>query len=289
MKYIGAHVSASGGVQNAPVNAQQIGAHAFALFTKNQRQWNAKPLADENISEFRLNLEKSGIEPRFVLPHDSYLINIGSPKRETREKSLAALEDELLRAGQLGLPAVNFHPGAHLKQSSEAECIELIARGMNTVLRATAGGPAADVQLVIETTAGQGSNVGYHFAQIGEIIAQVEDQSRVGVCIDTCHVFAAGYDIRTPEGWNSMMQQFDQIIGLHRLRGMHLNDAKVEFASRKDRHHSIGQGTIGLEAFRVMMQDPRLDEMPLILETVDPDLWPQEISLLYDFAGASPA
>ncbi|TVQ38842.1 MAG: deoxyribonuclease IV [Spirochaetaceae bacterium] len=288
MKYIGAHVSASGGVEKAPLNAHEIGAHAFALFTKNQRQWKAKPLTAESIKQFSRNLEQSGIDSRFVLPHDSYLINIGSPKDETRQKSLAALEDELLRAGQLGLPGLNFHPGAHLNLSSEQECIETIAHGINAILNATADGPAAGASLIIETTAGQGSNVGYRFGQIADIIAQVENQSRVGVCIDTCHVFAAGYDIRSRDGWNAMMEEFDHTIGLGFLSGVHLNDAKVEFGSRKDRHHSLGEGTIGIDAFRFMMQDPRLDDMPLILETIDPDLWAREIATLYDFAGTRP-
>ncbi len=284
MKYIGAHVSAAGGVENAPVNAQEIGARAFALFTKNQRQWNARPLSQESIDAFAHNLQNSGIEARHVLPHDSYLINIGSPKEETRLKSLAALEDELLRAGLLGLPGVNFHPGAHLNELKESECLELIARGMNEVLKATADGPAAQTSLIIETTAGQGSNVGYRFQHIADIIAGVQDRSRVGVCIDTCHVFAAGHDIRTAEGWNAMMDEFDSVIGLRYLRGVHVNDAKVELGSRKDRHHSIGEGTIGREAFRHIMQDPRLDDMPLVLETIDPGLWADEIALLYRFA-----
>ncbi len=285
MKFIGAHVSASGGVENAPLNARDIGARAFALFTKNQRQWNAKPLSEESITGFRRNLDECGFDPLHVLPHDSYLINIGSPNDETRAKSVAALEDEVVRAGQLGLVAVNFHPGAHLNQVDEAACIATIAAGINAIHRATDTGAASRVRLVIETTAGQGSNIGYRFEQIAAIIDQVVCKERVGVCIDTCHVFAAGYDIRTANGWNAMMDEYERIIGLEYLRGVHVNDAKVELGSRKDRHHSLGEGTIGLAGFRAMMQDPRLDDMPLVLETVDPDRWADEIALLYEFAG----
>lgn len=287
MKYIGAHVSASGGVENAPLNARKIGARAFALFTKNQRQWSAKPLTDESITAFRTHMDECGFAARHVLPHDSYLINIGSPNDETRTKSLAALEDEVLRAGQLGLAAVNFHPGAHLNQVTEDECIATIAAGINAIHRATDTGAASLVRLVIETTAGQGSNIGYRFEQIAAIIEQVVFKARVGVCIDTCHVFAAGYDIRTAKGWNEMMDEYERIIGLDYLCGVHVNDAKVELGSRKDRHHSLGEGTIGLDCFRAMMQDSRLDDMPLVLETVDPDRWADEIALLYEFAGVT--
>lgn len=287
MKFIGAHVSASGGVENAPLNARDIGARAFALFTKNQRQWSAKPLSEESITAFRQNMDECGYDPRHVLPHDSYLINIGSPNDETRTKSMAALEDEVVRAGQLGLSGVNFHPGAHLNQVDAETCIATIASGINAVHRATTGGAGSAVRLVIETTAGQGSNIGYRFEQIAAIIEQVDDRDRVGVCIDTCHVFAAGYDIRTANGWSAMMDEFERIIGLEYLCGVHVNDAKVELGSRKDRHHSLGEGTIGLECFRTMMQDPRLDDMPLVLETVDPDRWADEIALLYEFAGVT--
>ena len=287
MKYIGAHVSASGGVENAPLNAREIGARAFALFTKNQRQCSAKPLTNESITAFHRNMDECGFDPRHVLPHDSYLINIGSPNDETRAKSVAALEDEVIRAGQLGLVAVNFHPGAHLNQVGEEDCIATIAAGINAIHRATERGPASTVRLVIETTAGQGSNIGYRFEQIAAIIEQVEQRDRVGVCIDTCHVFAAGYDIRTAEGWSATMDEYERIIGLDYLSGVHVNDAKVELASRKDRHHSLGDGAIGLDCFRAMMRDPRLDDMPLVLETIDPDRWADEITLLYEFAGLS--
>ena len=280
MKYIGAHVAATGGVENAPLNAQVIGATAFALFTRNQRQWQSKPLSAECIAAFRENVKSVGIEPHHILPHDSYLINIGCPREDTRAKSLEALHDEARRAEQLGVSLLNFHPGAHLNQISEEECVAFIATGMNEVIAAT-----ESVTLLIESTAGQGSHLGHRFEQIAAIIGQVKDHSRVGVCLDTCHLFAAGYDIRTPETWKATMAEFEQVIGLEYLKGMHLNDSKNELGSRVDRHQCIGMGHIGTDTFRHIMRDPRLDDMPLILETPDPLLWPREISTLVEFAG----
>ncbi|MES0372460.1 MAG: deoxyribonuclease IV, partial [Mariprofundaceae bacterium] len=191
MKYVGAHVSASGGVENAPLNAEKIGAKAFALFTKNQRQWVAKPLTDENIANFKSNLKRVGIAPEHVLPHDSYLINLGHPEKEPLEKSRNAFLDELQRCEQLGLKLLNFHPGSHLRKISEDECLKTISESINWALDQT-----SDVIAVIENTAGQGSNVGYRFEHLAAIIDGVEDKSRVGVCLDTCHSFVAGYDLR---------------------------------------------------------------------------------------------
>jgi len=276
LKFVGAHVSAAGGVFNAPLNAKEIGARAFALFTKNQRQWKAKPLTEEAVKTFKENLEKVGIKPEHVLPHDSYLINLGSPEPEKRKKSLEAFIDEIERCYQLGLKFLNFHPGSHLRKVSEKECLEIVADSVNEAISRT-----KDVILVIENTAGQGSNVGYRFEHIARIIELVEDKSRIGVCLDTCHLFAAGYDIRTREAYERTMEEFDQIVGFRYLRGMHLNDAKSELGSRVDRHHSIGKGNIGLDAFRFIMNDPRLDGIPLILETIDPSIWKEEIELLY--------
>ena len=276
MKFVGAHVSAAGGVFNAPLNAKEIGAKAFALFTKNQRQWRAKPLTEEAVKTFKENLKKVGIKPEHVLPHDSYLINLGSPEPEKRKKSLEAFIDEIERCYQLGLKFLNFHPGSHLRKISEEECLEIVADLVNEAISRT-----KDVILVIENTAGQGSNVGYRFEHIARIIELVEDKSRIGVCLDTCHLFAAGYDIRTREAYERTMEEFDQIVGFKYLRGMHLNDAKSELGSRVDRHHSIGKGNIGLDAFRFIMNDPRLDGIPLILETIDPSIWKEEIELLY--------
>ena len=279
-KFIGAHVSSAGGVENAPLNAQKIGARAFALFTKNQKQWQAKPLTAESIAAFKRNLAASGISPRHVLPHDSYLINLGHPDPEKREKSVAALLDEARRAEQLGLPYLNFHPGSHLGALAEEECLDIIARGMKRVLAET-----ESVGLLVENTSGQGNNVGYRFEHLARILERVALPKRTGVCLDSCHMFAAGYDIRTAEVYEKSMRRFDSVVGRRSLRAAHLNDAKVELSSRKDRHDSIGRGKLGLEAFRLLMNDPRFDDLPLVLETIDESLWPAEIKLLYSLVG----
>jgi deoxyribonuclease IV len=276
MKYVGAHVSAGGGVENAPLNAKEIGAKTFALFTKNQRQWSASPLTSSNISNFRKNCAELGFPLEMILPHDSYLINLGHPETEGLEKSREAFNDEMLRCEQLGLSLLNFHPGSHLNKISLAECLSRIAESVNIALNKTKG-----VTAVIENTAGQGSNVGFEFSQIAEIIDQVEDKSRVGVCIDTCHAYTAGYDIRTLRGFNSMFEQFDKIIGIRYLKGIHLNDSKKELSSHVDRHDNIGKGLMGMEIFNVLMNDKRFDNMPVILETPDENLWAEEIKLLY--------
>jgi deoxyribonuclease-4 len=276
MKFIGAHVSISGGVFNAPLNAEEIGAKAFALFTKNQRQWSARPLTEEAITKFKKNLKKVGISPEHILPHDSYLINLGNPEEEKRRKSIEVFIDEVNRCYQLGLKYLNFHPGSHLRKVSEKECLKIIADSINEVLERT-----KEVILVLENTAGQGSNVGYRFEHLAEIIDMVKDKSRMGVCLDTCHMFAAGYDIRTEKSYEKMMKEFDEVVGFKYLKGMHLNDAKSQLGSRVDRHHSIGKGNIGLDAFRFIMNDERLNNIPLILETIDPSIWAEEIKLLY--------
>ncbi len=280
MKYVGAHVSASGGVENAPLNAAAIGARAFALFTKNQRQWQAKPLTEQSIAAFRNNLAEVGIDPRQVLPHDSYLINLGHPEQEPLKKSRNAFLDEMQRCEQLGLPLLNFHPGAHLNKISEEKSLATVADSINLALEQTSG-----VIAVIENTAGQGSTLGYRFEHLAAIIDGVEDKSRVGVCLDTCHTFTAGYDMRTTETCQQTFAEFEAVVGFKYLRGMHLNDSKAEFASRVDRHHSLGQGKLGLEVFRFIMGDPRFDEIPLILETIDDSIWADEIKLLYSMAG----
>ncbi len=277
MKYIGAHVSSAGGVFNAPLNAKKIGAKAFALFTKNQRQWKAKPLDDKTVEKFKENLQESEISPKHILPHDSYLINLGHPEKEKREKSLNAFIDEVKRCEKLGLDKLNFHPGSHLKQISEEECLDLIAESMNKTLEVTNG-----VTLVIETTAGQGSNLGYKFEHLAYLIEKSIDKSRVGVCIDTCHIFAAGYDIRDKESYEKTMQEFERVIGFRYLKGMHINDSKSKFASKVDRHHSIGMGELGEETFKYIVNDERLSDIPLILETIDESLWPKEIEFLYN-------
>ena len=277
-KYAGAHVSASGGVYNAVDNALEIGAKAFALFVKNQRQWTAKPLDEKTIAKFKEKLEASGIEPKHVLPHDSYLINLGHPEDEKREKSMNAFLDEVHRCEQLGLVKLNFHPGSHLKKISEEECLDRIADAMNWTLD-----NSESVSLVIENTAGQGSNLGYKFEHLAYLIDKVKYKSRVGVCIDTCHMFTAGYDIRTKEAYEKTWAEFDEIVGFEYLQGMHINDSKPPLGSRVDRHHSLGKGEIGLDAFRFIMNDPRMDDIPLVLETIDESLWPEEIEMLYSF------
>ncbi|MBV2100036.1 MAG: deoxyribonuclease IV, partial [Candidatus Thiodiazotropha sp. (ex Codakia orbicularis)] len=248
MKYVGAHVSASGGVENAPLNAQEIGARAFALFTKNQRQWRAKPLSEKSILAFRENLDGSGISPRHVLPHDSYLINLGHPETEGLEKSRAAFLDEMQRCEQLGLSLLNFHPGATLRKIGEEESLQRVADSINLVLEQTRG-----VTAVIENTAGQGSTLGYRFEHLAAIIDAIKDKSRVGVCLDTCHTFVAGYDLRTGEACDKTFAEFDQVVGFQYLRGMHLNDSKPDLGARVDRHHSLGQGKLGWEVFRYIM------------------------------------
>ena len=277
-KYIGAHVSSAGGVQNAPLNAKEIGANAYALFTRNQRQWFPKPLKEEDIEAFKTNMAECGFEPRYVLPHASYLINLGSPREEVMKKSCHALTDEMQRCEQLGLGMVNFHPGANLGETSVSECLAQIAEGINICLERTEG-----VKAVIENTAGQGSNLGFTFEQIAEIIDAVEDKSRVGVCIDTCHATAAGYDILTEEGYRTMMKSYEELIGLDYLCGMHLNDSKKGVGSRVDRHESLGDGEIGIALFEWIIRDPRTDNIPLILETPNPDRWADEIALLRTF------
>ncbi|MTD42625.1 deoxyribonuclease IV [Erwinia sp. CPCC 100877] len=277
MKYIGAHVSAAGGLENAAIRAAELKATAFALFTKNQRQWRAAPLSEEAIENFKAACEKYNFGPGQILPHDSYLINLGHPVQEALEKSRIAFIDEMQRCQQLGLSLLNFHPGSHLKQISESECLARIADSINIALDQSEG-----VTAVIENTAGQGSNLGFRFEQLAEIIEGVEDKSRVGVCIDTCHAFAAGYDLRTEEACHGTFADFERTVGFEYLRGMHLNDAKSEFASRVDRHHSLGEGNIGHTAFRWIMRDPRFDGIPLILETINPDIWDKEIAWLHD-------
>ena len=291
MKFIGAHVSASGGVDNAPLNAMNIGAKAFALFTKNQRQWVAKPLETKTIDAFKANLEKSGILPKHVLPHDSYLINLGHHEVEKLEKSREAFVDEIERCRLLGLDRLNFHPGSHLVKipkkdpeygdklmQAELACLDVIAESMNRAIDAT---QKSGVKLVIENTAGQGSNLGYKFEHLGHIIDKIEDKSRVGICIDTCHMFTAGYDIRTEEAYESTWSDFGKIVGFEYLAGMHINDSKPKLGSRVDRHHSLGQGEIGWDAFGFLMNDSRMDDIPLVLETIDESIWPEEIRALY--------
>ena len=280
MKRIGAHVSASGGVFNAPLNAARIGADAFAMFVKNQRRWDAPPLSAEEIVAFKDALKQSGISAEHVLVHDSYLINLGHPREAEREKSLNAFIDEIRRCEALGLKLLNFHPGSHLNEISAQVCLDNIAGSLNFAIANTAG-----VKLVLENTAGQGSNLGYDFAQLAYVIDKISNKDRIGVCIDTCHAFAAGYDLRSQQAYERTMSEFDRTIGYKFLSGMHLNDTKNELGVRKDRHESLGRGFLGLAAFENIMNDPNIDEIPLILETIDDSLWAEEIALLRSMQG----
>lgn len=280
MKHIGAHVSAAGGVENAPLNAAEIGATAFALFTKNQKRWSAPPLKTSSIDAFRKNCELNGYAPESILPHDAYLINLGHPDPEGLEKSRDAFLDEMRRCAELGLSLLNFHPGSHLKKIEPEKCLDRIAESINIALDKVPG-----VTAVIENTAGQGTNLGCRFEEIAHIISKVEDKSRVGVCIDTCHTFASGYQMKTREELDSTMRDFDRIVGMKYLCGMHLNDSKKDCGSRVDRHESIGRGAIGSELFELIAGDSRFDNIPLILETPAPELWPEEIKMLKKAAG----
>ncbi|MFO7830997.1 MAG: deoxyribonuclease IV [Desulfuromonadaceae bacterium] len=278
MKYIGAHVSAAGGVFNAPVNAADIGANAFALFTKNQKRWYAKDLSESEIRKFKDQCADLEFKPEQILPHDSYLINLGHPEAEKLERSRTAFIDEMQRCEQLGLKYLNFHPGSHLKQLNEAECLSRVAESINLTLDKT-----PHVIAVAENTAGQGTNLGYSFEHLAEIIAQVEDKERIGVCIDTCHAFAAGYDLSTTTDCAQTFAEFESIVGFSYLKGMHLNDCKKECGSRVDRHAPLGEGTIGWECFKYIMHDERFDNIPLILETPEQERWPEEIKTLRSF------
>ncbi|UEA88696.1 deoxyribonuclease IV [Alistipes senegalensis] len=280
MKYFGAHVSASGGADNAPANAHAIGATAFALFTKNQRQWVAKPLSAGEIDAFRKACDTYGYRPEQILPHDSYLINLGHPEKEALEKSRAAFLDEMQRCELLGLDRLNFHPGSHLQKITEEESLDRIAESINIALDKTRG-----VTAVIENTAGQGSNLGFRFEHLRYLIDRVEDKSRVGVCIDTCHAFAAGYDLRTAEACDATFAELERVVGFGYLKGMHLNDAMKILGSRVDRHMPLGEGMIGMECFRYIARDKRFDGIPLILETPDETRWSEEIARLKAFAG----
>lgn len=273
MKYIGAHVSASGGVEFAPINAHEIGANAFALFTKNQRQWVSKPLTEESIQLFKENCEKYNFQADYILPHDSYLINLGHPEEEGLAKSRAAFLDEMQRCEQLGLKLLNFHPGSSLNKIAIEDCLALIAESINITLEKTKG-----VTAVIENTAGQGSNLGSEFWQLKYIIDRVEDKSRVGICLDTCHTYTAGYDI--VNDYDKVFDEFEKEVGFKYLRGMHLNDSKKELGSHVDRHDNIGQGLTGSAFFERLMKDSRFDNMPLILETPDESKWAEEIAWL---------
>ena len=280
---IGAHVSIAGGVQTAPQRAIDLEATALGLFTKNQRQWAAKPLGADEIEAFQEGLDRSGIAPEHTVIHSSYLINIANPDPEKRLKSLAALLDECMRAEQLGLSLVNFHPGSGMGRITEDETIDRIAEGCRTVLDRT-----TTAILVLESTAGQGSHVGHRFSHLGRIIESAGFPERLKICVDSCHVFAAGYDVRKLAGYAAMMSELERDVGLDRLVAIHLNDSRSELGSRTDRHDQIGAGRIGLEGLANFVRDPRLAGLPFVLETPDPDFWKEEIALLAAIAAGAP-
>lgn len=275
-KWIGAHVSASGGVENSPLKAHEIGANTFALFTRNQRQWVSRPLTKESIELFKANCQEYNFNPDYILPHDSYLINLGHPQQEGLEKSRAAFLDEMQRCEQLGLRLLNFHPGSHLREISIEACLDIVAESINITLDKT-----KNVVAVIENTAGQGSNVGFEFWQLSHIIDKVEDKTRVGVCLDTCHTYTAGYDLK--DQYDQVFREFDEVVGLDYLRAIHLNESKKPLGSHVDRHDNLGKGLIGMDTFKRIMRDERFNDIPIILETPDEELWKEEIVLLRSF------
>lgn len=276
MKYIGAHVSTEGGVANAPLEAIAIGAKSFALFTGSSNRWTSKPIAEEEVATFKENCSRGGFTASQILPHDNFLINLGSPDPQKLHLSRKSFLEEMQRCEQLGLTMLNFHPGSHLNELEEDKCLDLIAESINQTLEKTSG-----VTAVLESTAGQGSNLGHRFEQLAHIINKVEDKTRIGVCIDTCHSYSAGYDLANEEGYVKTWKDFDDIIGRYYLRALHLNDDLRKLGSRIDRHAEIGKGTLGLEFFKRLVNDPRFDNMPIILETPNPAIWPEEIKLLY--------
>lgn len=281
MKYIGAHVSVDGGVSNAPLRAAELNMKAFALFTRNPSRWKSAPISDKEAERFRTNCIEAGYGPEVILPHDSFLINLGAPDAEKLRMSREAFMDELHRCAQLGLNMLNFHPGSHLNLITEKECLQTIADSINMALDKTEG-----ITAVIESTAGQGSNLGFRFEQLAEIIDMIEDKTRIGVCVDTCHTFAAGYDLATHEGYDRTWDDFEKTIGFRYLKGMHLNDSKKGLGSRVDRHESIGKGALGEEFFKMLMADSRMNGMPLILETPNEEIWGSEVEYLYSLHGA---
>ncbi|NGX61645.1 MAG: Endonuclease 4 [Chlamydiae bacterium] len=276
---IGAHTSAAGGAHNALLEGQSIGATTVQLFTANQKQWQGKPLTEEGIERFKKTLVETGL--REIMSHGGYLVNLGSPKEENRKKSQKGFREEVERCCDLGISYMNFHPGAALDESRET-CLNWIVEGMLTVEDLLVDG---ETRLLLETTAGQGSSIGYTFEELAYIIERTKDRLPVGVCIDTCHIFAAGYDIRTPQAWHKTLMEFDRLIGLEYLYAFHLNDSMKEFGSRRDRHAPLGEGEIGIESFKYLMTSDLTREIPKYLETPGgPPLWDKEIWMLREFA-----
>jgi len=262
---LGSHVSIAGGLDKAPLRGKQVGCDTIQVFTKSNRQWRAKRLSDREVEAFKVSLAATGIGP--VVAHDCYLVNLAASRRAVWRKSVAAFRVELKRAERLGIPYLVTHPGSHAG-AGEAEGMRRVAEALNVLHAAL---PRYRVRILLETTAGQGSSLGYRFEQLAAILAEVEQAGRVGICLDTCHVFAAGYDIRTPDGYRNTLKELDAYLGIERLQAMHLNDSKGGLGSRVDRHEHIGEGRLGLAAFRHLVNDPRLRQVPMILETPKDD------------------
>lgn len=275
---IGAHTSAAGGVHKALLHGKQIGATTIQLFTANQKQWNGKPISEEEEKSWDKTLEETQIS--HVMSHASYLINLASPDPQITIKSQKAFQDELRRCHQLKLTFLNFHPGSYTTSSPE-EGLDQIVKNLLAMESVINGGRT---RLLLESTAGQGTCLGYQFEHLGYIIERVKERIPIGVCIDTCHSFSAGYDIRTKEGWQNALKNFDKEVGIEHLYALHLNDSLKPFGARRDRHACLGEGEIGMECFRTVMTHPSLKDLPKYLETPKPEIWADEIALLRGFA-----
>lgn len=258
-------MSIAGGLDRAPLRGRQVGCDTIQIFTKSNRRWRAKRLDDREIEAFKANLAATGIGP--VVAHDCYLVNLAAPRQAVWKRSVGAFKEELERAERLGIPYLVTHPGSHAG-AGEAEGVRRVVEALNLLHAAL---PGFRVQTLLETTAGQGSSLGYRFEQLAAILARVEAANRVGICLDTCHVFAAGYDIRTPEAYQKTLEEFAACLGLPRMKAIHLNDSRGDLGSRMDRHEHIGEGRLGLASFRHLMNDPRLRHVPMILETPKDD------------------
>jgi deoxyribonuclease-4 len=280
MYFIGPHVSIGGGVANAPLNAKALGATGFGLFVKNQRQWTAAPYLAADVEAFKKRMAADGYTPAQVMPHAGYLINLANPDEAAHAKSMAALMDELNRCMALGLDKLNLHPGSHLRLITPQAACDRIATSINAALAQTRG-----VAVVIENTAGSGGNLGSSFEELKAMIDGINDKGRVGICLDTAHTFAAGFDIRTRDGFLKTMEHFDKTVGMKYLRGMHLNDSKAGLNSHVDRHESLGAGLLGIDVFTCIMKDKRFENIPLVLETPNEEIWAQEIQQLLAMAG----
>ena len=276
---IGAHTSAAGGVHKALLMGKEIGATTIQLFTANQKTWNTKEIAPEEVERWHECLKETQLQK--IMSHDSYLINLGSPDNTLLEKSRTAFKKELARCHQLEITFLNFHPGAAL-HTTEQECLEKIAQSLELMESLTEKG---STRLLIEATAGQGSSVGHKFEHLGFLVGKLHKKIPIGICIDTCHIFAAGYDIRTKHGWDAVLKEFDEIVGLKHLYAFHVNDSLKPLGSRVDRHAALGEGEIGIDCFKVMMTHPLMRAIPKYLETPEgPALWVKEIQMLRDFA-----